>query len=92
MNRRAMSDHFLHSTGYPVGLSKIAPEYRDAFWAMLGCGQNLDSPDWILTGGVFWAGLCQDAIPKILPRDFCVPLNPANPRPPRRVSLWSIEP
>lgn len=52
-------------TGYPVGLSKIHPAYRDAIWAMVGGGGNLDGPEAVLSGAVFYSILLRGAVPSI---------------------------
>ncbi len=53
------------STGYPVGLSKIAFEYHDTAPVIETFGSNLDAPDAIISGGMFWAPLCNEALPAI---------------------------
>lgn len=52
-------------TGYPVGLSKIHPAYCDAIWAMVGSGGNLDGPQAVLSGAVFYSRLLREAVPGI---------------------------
>lgn len=52
-------------TGYPVGLSKIHPAYWDAIWAMVGGGGNLDGPEAMLSGAVFYSRLLREAVPGI---------------------------
>ena len=52
-------------TGYPVGLSKTHPAYWDAIWAMVGGGGNLDGPEAVLSGAVFYSRLLREAVPGI---------------------------
>lgn len=55
----------LHSTGYPTGLSRIAVTHRADQHIVAACGDNLDAPSYLLSGGVFWAPLCREALPAI---------------------------
>jgi|JI10StandDraft_1071094.scaffolds.fasta_scaffold1979764_3 hypothetical protein len=58
----------LSDTGYPVGMRLIDCAYREVLPEIVGCGGNLDAPVFIVTGGVFWAPLCNEALPILLPR------------------------
>jgi len=55
-------------TGYPTGLSRIHPEHRESFMVVQQCGGNLDAPEWIVTGGVFWGPLTRATIVGAWPR------------------------
>lgn len=56
---------YITSTAYPIGLNKIAIEYRDAFRVVEACGSNLDAPEIIISGGLFWGSLCRKALPAV---------------------------
>ena len=53
----------LVDTGYPTGLSKIAQPYWDIRYAMLAMGDNLDAPEFVCAGSVFYAPICNEALP-----------------------------
>lgn len=51
----------LTDTAYPTGLSKVAPEYRDVWWAIRACGENLDAPDYIVSGSTVYSTLIRES-------------------------------
>lgn len=55
----------LTDTAYPTRLSDIAPCFWDVRHAVLACGDNLDAPEFIISGGLFWGNLCREVLPAI---------------------------
>ena len=55
----------LTDTGYPTGISKINPAFRGDHFTVLACGDNLDAPEALLSGTLFWGPLLRDVLPGI---------------------------
>lgn len=55
----------LTDTGYPSRISNLSPEFLDFRWAVLACGDNLDAPEFIQSGGLFYAPMIHESLPII---------------------------
>ena len=57
-------------TGCPTPLSLWSRPYRQVASTLLACGDNLDAPEWVITGKLFWGNLSQEALTEVLPRCY----------------------
>lgn len=65
MQNKSNRARALTDTGYPTGFSKISPEFRGTHHAVLACGDNLDAPTAVASGGLFWGAMSREALPCI---------------------------
>ena len=53
----------LTDTGYPTGIGQLSLAFRDYSYKVLALGDNLDAPDVIISGGVFFQKTTRESLP-----------------------------
>lgn len=53
------------TTAYPTSPAKFNPVFRGFHYASVACGDNLDAPDFILRGDLFWGTWTHEALPAV---------------------------
>ena len=59
------AERHLTDTGYPTSVAKLNPEFRGDHYAVLACGDNLDAPQALLSGMLFFGPHLRETLPGI---------------------------